>query len=157
MFVVFLILTIILWTVVVLIVMTTKKDLFRSVMERHKRLDSWVVAGFFTVIFFCFLWFNNFIFSIISYISIFIFPFIFPKPKKKMKFIEEVVEWEIAWCRLPPYSKLISWFIEALGFIAIVYGTWEHNWAFVLLGITILAIGLMDFVIRFGFRKAFKF
>lgn len=133
-----------------------KENIFREAMERHKRLDSWIIAALLAALFFYFLWLNDLILSLIFFVLIWILPFLFPKPKKKIKFIDEFIEWEIAWCKLPPFSKLIDWFIEAIGFIAVVYGTWQHNWLFIFVGIFILIVGMMDFLVRFGYKRAFE-
>ena len=92
----------------------------------------------------------------IIFVLLFILPFIFPKPKKKIKFIDEFIEWEIVWCKLPPYSKLIDWFIETIGFIVVIWGIWQHHWCLIFLGILILVIGIVDFLIRFGYRRAIE-
>lgn len=133
-----------------------KEKSFREIMERHKRVDSWLVAALLSVLFFYSLWLHNVSLSLTFFITVFILPFIFSKPKRKIKFINEFIEWEIAWCKLPPYSKLIDWIIEAVGFIVVVYGTWQHNWFLIFVGILILVIGMMDFLIRFGYRRAFE-
>ena len=131
-----------------------KEKTFREIMERHKRVDSWIVAILLCVLFFYSLWIHNLILSLASFILVWILPFIFPKPKKKIKSIDEFIDWEIAWCKFPPYSKIIDWFIGAVGFMVVVYGTWQHNWLLIFIGILILIIGMIDFLIRFGYRRA---
>ncbi len=128
--------------------------IFKETMERHKRMDSWIVAILLVVLFFYSLWINNLALSIISFTLTFVLPFIFPKPKKKIKFIDEFIDWEIAWTKLPLYSKLIDWFIEAVGFVTTVYGAWYHNLFLIFIGVIIIAIGLIDFLVRFGYKRA---
>lgn len=134
----------------------TTKGIFSEAKERHKRLDSSLLEIILTVLFFYFLWLNSFILSIISFVSLFVLPYIFPRPTKKIKLIEDFTEWEFAWLKFPPYSKLFDWFIEFVGFILAGYGTWQHNWLLILIGVVIMVAGVVDFLVRFGCRRAFQ-
>jgi len=134
----------------------TTYNIFRNGMERHKRADSWVAAILLVVAFYYFLWNNNLVISSLVFILIFILPFIFPMPKKKIQFISDVIDWEVAWVTFPPYSKLIDWAITAIGFSLTVYGAWYRELFLIGMGVLIVLVGLIDFIIRFGFKKAIK-
>lgn len=127
--------------------------IFREAMERHKRPESWAVGMALTMLFLYFLWTNDIYSASAFFVLTFILPFVFPKPKKKIKFIEDVAEWELTWGDMPPYSKIFNWAVEAAGFGMMVYGLWIHDLQLVAGGVLVIIWGLVDFVARFGFKK----
>lgn len=130
--------------------------IFEKIMESQERLDAFITINILIWVFYCFLWDNNLFLCTMSIIIGLALLLLLPKPNKKNRFLSNYIKWQAAWLNIPPYSKLIDWFFVLSGLIISLYGTWNHEVAILYLGILINLIGILDFLIRFGYKKTFE-